>query len=168
MQPTSEMTIRRAVQADEVFLLDALYHALFVPPGQARPPRAILEIPRLRAYVSGWSAQREPGVITECAGKPIGAAWLRLLQGDQAGYGHIADHIPELAISVLPEFRGRGVGSAMLGELMRVATQTFAAISLSVSPANPARRLYVRYGFQDAVIRDDSVIMIRRLADREP
>ena len=42
-------------------------------------------------------------------GGPIGAAWLRLLKGDERGYGHVDDETPELGMAVLPAYRGRGV-----------------------------------------------------------
>ena len=155
------INIRAAIQSDEAFLLEALYHALYIPPGQAPPPRAVLEIPRLRGYVAGWSAEREPGIVAECEGRPIGAAWVRLLAGDERGYGHVADDIPELAFAVIPGFRGRGSGTRMLDALLGATNGRFRAVSLSVHASNPARRLYDRFGFRVVSIVGETVTMCR-------
>jgi GNAT superfamily N-acetyltransferase len=160
--------IRAATQADSAFLWEALYHALYVPAGHAPPSRAILEIPQLRNYVHGWSADREPGVIAQSDDQPIGAAWVRVLAGDQRGYGYVADDVPELGVSVMPDFRGRGIGTQMLEALLAASNGRYRAISLSVHAANPARRLYERFAFRDVSITGETVVMCRALVDLLP
>ncbi len=79
----------------------------------------------------------------------VGAAWLRLIQG----YGFVAEDIPELTIAVLPAYRGRGIGTALLTQLIDEAAQSFQGISLSVVGENPAINLYRRLGFE--IVRPD-------------
>ena len=79
--------------------------------------------------------------------QPIGAAWLRLLVGDDGGYGHVDDATPELSIAVLSEYRGRGIGTRLLTRLLQLASEHYAAVSLSVAQNNPALLLYGRLGF---------------------
>ncbi len=56
-----------------------------------------------------------------------------------------------IEISLLPEWRGRGIGAALLGRLQEeVAAGARDRVSLQVSPDNPARRLYARLGFVEA------------------
>lgn len=93
----------------------------------------------------------------------VGAAWLRLLGGGEKGYGFVGDGIPELGMAVLPEYRGRGVGAALLGRLLGAASAVYASVSLSVSCDNPAVRLYERVGFQRAGISGTSVTMLKSL-----
>lgn len=84
------------------------------------------------------------------------------------GYGNIDPYTPELAIAVLPEFRGRGVGAALLNALFdRLAGQNYSRLSLSVQKDNPAFRLYRRVGFE--ILRDngEDFIMVKKLADCE-
>jgi ribosomal protein S18 acetylase RimI-like enzyme len=50
-------------------------------------------------------------------------------------------------ISLLPERRGRGIGSALLRGVLAEATVARIPVGLSVDIANPARRLYERLGF---------------------
>lgn len=51
-------------------------------------------------------------------------------------------------IALLPEWRGRGVGAALIGELCRIANGIGVDVTLHVEPTNPAQRLYRRLGFE--------------------
>ncbi|HLM03134.1 MAG TPA: GNAT family N-acetyltransferase, partial [Pyrinomonadaceae bacterium] len=94
----------------------------------------------------------------------IGAVWARLFAESDKSYGFVAPEIPELAIAVAPDFRGRGVGTRLLEELIREARNLkFPALSLSVDRRNPALKLYEKLGFADACVSketDSSVTMI--------
>ena len=97
--------------------------------------------------MSGWGRPGDAGVIGE-DDRPVGAAWLRLFPSDDPGYGFVAADVPELSIAVASESRGRGVGGRLLDALVDVARdEGHRAVSLSVEPDNPARRLYQRAGF---------------------
>ena len=50
-------------------------------------------------------------------------------------------------IALLPEFRGRGWGSAVLQDLMEDAGLTGRGVSIHVEKNNPAMSLYKRLGF---------------------
>ncbi len=79
----------------------------------------------------------------------VGAAWYRVLTGDERGYGHVADDVPELSLAVAAAERGRGLGSRLLAALLDEARAAgLRALSLSVDPGNPALRLYERAGFR--------------------
>jgi GNAT superfamily N-acetyltransferase len=53
-----------------------------------------------------------------------------------------------IEISLLPEWRGRGIGAALLEQLQReVEAGLRDCVSLQVTSENPARRLYQRMGF---------------------
>ena len=146
---TATMSIRPLTKTDEPFLWEMLYQAIYVPEGSKRPPRSIIYEPELAKYVQGWGEPGDTGLVaTNEAGQPIGAAWLRLLTGDNKGYGYIDDKTPELSIAVLPAYRGKGIGTSLLRRLLIEAQSHFASISLSVSPDNPALRLYRRLGFE--------------------
>jgi len=51
-------------------------------------------------------------------------------------------------IALIPEWRGQGIGSALLHELMDEARATQCELTLHVEPDNPAQRLYQRLGFR--------------------
>ncbi|MEO7305972.1 MAG: GNAT family N-acetyltransferase [Ferruginibacter sp.] len=50
-------------------------------------------------------------------------------------------------ITLLPKFRGKGIGTAVLQDLVKRSDKIQKKISLHVDPAIPALQLYVRLGF---------------------
>lgn len=50
-------------------------------------------------------------------------------------------------ITLLPPFRGKGIGAFLLGELIKKSNKVQKKISLHVDPVNPALKLYLRSGF---------------------
>jgi ribosomal protein S18 acetylase RimI-like enzyme len=78
---------------------------------------------------------------------PIGAAWLRLWLGEDKGFGYVKDKIPELAIAVLPDYRGQGIGARLLTQILATAKIKYSAVSLSVRANNLVVHLYERTGF---------------------
>jgi len=55
---------------------------------------------------------------------------------------HLAD------LTLLPEFRCRGIGARLIGDLQAQAAGEGLSLRLQCNPANPARHLYLRLGFQ--------------------
>lgn len=132
-----------------------LYLALFAAPGSPPFPRSILDDPSIHRYVCDWPIRPgDSGVIAVVDAAPVGAAWLRHFTANAPGYGFIDEATPELTIAVLEAYRNCGIGRQLIAALQaRVAR-----ISLSCDPANPARRLYYRTGFETS--RDDESIMV--------
>ncbi len=158
--------IRGASTADERFLREMLYQSLYVPAGGVPFGREALRRPEIARYVEGWGRKGDLGFVAVdvSSGEPVGAVWLRLLAGEEKGYGFVDDETPELGMAVLPAYRGRGVGTALLKCLLEEARARYKAVCLSVSEGNPARRLYERAGFERAGAGGGSVTMIRRFA----
>jgi GNAT superfamily N-acetyltransferase len=57
------------------------------------------------------------------------------------------DVTPELAMAVLPDYRGQGVGTQLLNQILETARGLFPAVCLSVRAENPVANLYQRAGF---------------------
>ena len=102
-----------------------------------------------------WGQPDDIGVIALADEKPIGAVWLRQIKA----YGYVDDKTPELSIAVLPDYRGQGIGTRLMQELLATVRSQCAALSLSVSIDNPALRLYQRLGFEIVVMQGNSVTM---------
>ena len=149
------ITVRASQKSDEPFLWAMLYQALYVPEGEPPLPREIVQQPELSQYVREWGQPDDVGLIALAGEKPVGAVWLRLIKA----YGYVDDQTPELSIAVLPEFRGKGLGTRLMQELLAAVKGHYAAISLSVSVDNPALRLYQRLGFEIVVMHGNSVTM---------
>jgi GNAT superfamily N-acetyltransferase len=80
--------------------------------------------------------------------QPVGAAWLR--RGREAHPFKLGDVLtPELATAVLPEARGRGVGTSMMKRLIVLASPQYSAIVLSVREASRVSDFYRRLGFRE-------------------
>lgn len=140
-----------------------LFEALYVPEGREPFPRSVLEQPEVAHYVEGFGRPGDIGVIALIESGAIGAAWARLLIGADAGYGYVSDDTPELTIAVASEWRGRGIGAQLMEELIQSVAGSYPAISLSCDAANPAMRLYERFGFEPVSRADDSITMLKRL-----
>ncbi|MBE7381065.1 MAG: GNAT family N-acetyltransferase [Leptolyngbya sp. SIO1E4] len=142
-----------------------LYQALYVPPGTDPLPPDIVYHPDLAKYASAWGKAGDMGAIAVSpeTQDAIGAAWLRLFQQSNPGYGYINDETPELTITVLPPYRHQGTGTALLNHLFEQATGRYAAVSLSVSVNNPALRLYRRFGFEAVAQAENSLTMQKLL-----
>jgi ribosomal protein S18 acetylase RimI-like enzyme len=76
--------------------------------------------------------------IIECDGAPIG----RLYVDRRAGEIEIID------IALLPAMRGRGIGKALLRQVIAESRTTARRLRIYVEHFNPARGLYDRLGFR--------------------
>ena len=63
-------------------------------------------------------------------------------------------------IQILPACQGRGIGEAVLRELLTDAARENVCVSLSVLHGNPARRLYERLGFRPASETETSASLV--------
>ena len=136
--------------ADADLLWGYLRLAIFVRPGDPPPLPDAVDRPEIACYAEDWGRYGDDGIlaIDDVSRADLGAAWLRLWQGMETGYGFIDRATPELAIAVRPEHRGRGIGTCLLDALLDRASQRHRAVSLSVALDNPAVMLYQRLGFR--------------------
>jgi ribosomal protein S18 acetylase RimI-like enzyme len=158
-------TVRQLSPSDQQVLWEMLYHSLYVAQGSPPFPPEVIERPEIAKYVEAWGRAGDLGFIAidSSSNQPVGAVWLRLLRGDERGYGYVDDETPELGIAVLPGDRGRGVGSELLGRLLESAAADYHQVCLSVSADNPAVRLYERVGFEQIGACGASVTMVKRM-----
>jgi len=145
----ADIHIRPLSPEDAPCLWEMLYQAIHVSPGTEPPDREIVHSAELAHYAAGWGRPGDIGYLAvDAEGLLVGAAWLRLLTGDDRGYGWVDDATPELSMAVMPGWRGQGIGTRLLAALLAAAAEHYAAVSLSVQADNPAARLYRRLGFQ--------------------
>ena len=156
--------IRPATAEDEPFLWEMLYQSLHVE-GQEPFPRDVVNRPPIARYVRNWGRAGDLGFVAEDArsGQPLGAVWSRLSSKDDQGFAYLDERTPELGIALLPEYRGQGIGTALLEQMLEAAKTLYPAIALSVSPNNQALRLYKRMGFEIVDIRNEHPVMKRDL-----
>lgn len=152
------VAIGPASPADQPFLREMLYEALYVPPGSPPFPRSVIDEPSLALYVDGFGLQPgDVGFVARVDGTPIGAIWARMPAETQRGYGYVDDDTPELSMAVEPDHRSKGIGTALLEQLVDVCPR----LSLSVDARNPALRMYERAGFVSVADDGNSHTMLR-------
>ena len=117
-------------------LVEFLYQAIHVSPGTPAPDRSVVELPELRRYIEGFGRPDDACMVAR-AGLPngpqiMGAAWARIFPNNSAGYGTIDTATPEVSISLLPDWRNRGIGHRLMTALLdRLRTDGHAAANQS-------------------------------------
>ena len=141
--------IRMATRDDEPFLWEMLYFAAHMDEDGEISPEAAKQNPDLDKYVNGWGRETDVGCIAlePQSNQLVGAAWIRLLIANEKTTSYVDDTTPELAIAVMPEYLGCGVGTLLLQHLLEAAKQRYPRVVLSVRATNTAKRLYERIGF---------------------
>ncbi|TDD19438.1 N-acetyltransferase [Kribbella turkmenica] len=152
------MLLRAATADDFAFLTEMLLEAYNWDGTPVFTPDKLRAEDKAWRYVADWPRPTDFGVIAEVDGTPAGAAWARLLTADRAGYGYVADDVPELSLGVSPAFRRQGIARAVMTELIR--TSPYQRLSLSVDPANPAANLYRSLGFEKVGTVETSDTMV--------
>jgi len=144
------VNIREATRDDGDFLADMLVEAVnWSPEWKRKSRRRVLAAPNTAHYIAGWPREDDLGVVAEADGERIGAAWLRFFPADDPGYGFVAADVPELTVGMAADWRGRGVGRALLRAAeVRAIEAGIGRISLSVERKNFAQRLYLAEGYE--------------------
>jgi ribosomal protein S18 acetylase RimI-like enzyme len=133
------------------------------PPGRIPPLDEAIRMPHVAPWIEGWMRDGDLGVVAE-EGQPMGAAWCRRFGGHEtAPSGFLDCDTPVLAIAVVDGYRGRGIGTALLSELVAAArAEGVKAVSLSVGRTNPALRLYERLGWERVTEAPDGPLLLLR------
>ncbi|MDO8848290.1 MAG: GNAT family N-acetyltransferase [Coriobacteriia bacterium] len=161
----SEVTIREIRAEDYPLLEEFLYLAVYQRDPLQPIPRSVIDEPRVRNYIDGFGERvQDHGLVAEADGRVIGAAWARVLGGDPRGYGYVDNATPELAISLLPTYRNKGIGTRLMRSLLgHLAAAGYTKTSLSVDRDNYASRMYARLGFEVLAEQNEDLLMIRSL-----
>ena len=123
--------IIREMKKEEYCLLDDfLYEAIYIPDGIEPPPKSIIDSPELQEYIVEFGKRKsDKALVAEIQGNVVGAIWVRIMND----YGHIDNDTPSLAMSVNKKYRGLGIGTALLNQLLSVERLAgYSKISLSV------------------------------------
>jgi ribosomal protein S18 acetylase RimI-like enzyme len=145
---STPITLDTAAAADEAFLWEMLVEAAHLAADGDASAVAAQQHPFLAKFVRGWGRPGDLGVIArDTTGEQLGAAWVRHLTGPEQSYPTVNPAYPELAIAVRPQHSGRGLGGALLDQLITLAQPVYPGLVLSVRAENPAQRLYARHGF---------------------
>lgn len=153
--------IRTISEGEESLLQDFLYQAVFVPEGVPAPPKSIISQPELQIYITDFGTKKDDiGLVAEVNKKAVGAVWVRIMND----YGHIDNATPSIAVSLYKDYRGLGIGTALMKEMLRILKDRgYKQASLSVQKANYAVNMYQKTGFEIVDEKGEEYSMLCRL-----
>ncbi|MBP1045719.1 GNAT family N-acetyltransferase [Enterococcus sp. BWM-S5] len=156
--------IRPINQGEEELLELFLYEAIFQREGVEPLPRSVIQQPELYVYIEDFGKKDDYCLVAEQEDQIVGAVWTRILSGNQSGFGNLDDQTPEFAISVLKEFRGMGIGKALMSTMLEeLKTRGYSRASLAVQKDNYALKMYQNLGFEIIDSNEEEYIMLRLL-----
>ena len=153
--------IRKILEGETSLLQDFSYEAIFVPKGMPAPPKSIINQPELQVYISDFGKKKDDiALVVEVDKKVVGAVWVRIMND----YGHIGNDAPSFAISLYKDYRGFGIGTDLMKEMLRILKERrYKQASLAVQKANYAVRMYQKTGFEIVDENGEEYIMLCRL-----
>lgn len=153
--------IRTILEGEDSLLEDFLYEAIFVPEGVSAPPKSIINQPELQIYITDFGKKKDDiGLVVEVDKKAVGAVWVRIMND----YGHIDNDTPSFAISLYKDFRGLGIGTSLMKEMLRILKDRgYKQASLAVQKVNYAVKMYQKTGFEIVDENEEEYIMLCRL-----
>jgi GNAT superfamily N-acetyltransferase len=141
--PNPRFVLRPARPEDRPFLVEMARHVCTLegrPPPAADDPQVVAFLPdSLDAAV----------VAVDRSERRLGAVWW-VLREPPLLRNPDGSPLPELAIAVVEDQRGKGIGRALLDALVLRARGRFPSLALNVHLLNPAVRLSMRAGFKVA------------------
>jgi ribosomal protein S18 acetylase RimI-like enzyme len=157
-----DYVIRPLTASDQALLWDMLYQALQTAEGASS--RDVLKQPEYARYAEDWGREGDTGFVVsdKATNEVLGAVWYRVPLPESRGRGDADELTPELAFAVRSGQRKRGLGAALLTQLVK-ANPHHSAISIRASANNPAVRLYERFGFKIVSENKGTLIMRREV-----
>ena len=152
------ITLREIRKNEYGLLKDFLYEAIFIPEGVEPPAKEIVEQPELKLYYEDFGTGRADNcIVADDDGRVIGAVWTRIMND----YGHVDDDTPSFAISLYKEYRGRGIGTELMRQMLeRLRKDGYEKASLAVQKANYAVKMYEKVGFRTVDQNSEEYIMV--------
>ena len=155
------MELRRLRDNEIKLLQDFLYEAIYIPEGVEPPAREIIYQPELKIYYENFgTGEADYCIVADDDSRVIGAVWTRIMND----YGHVDDDTPSFAISLYKEYRGQGIGTRMMSEMLALLKEKgYKQASLAVQKANYAVRMYKKVGFEFVDENEEEYIMVCKL-----
>lgn len=152
-----EYKIRQMYPNEYPHLKEFLYEAIFQKDTENLLPKEIINEPNLKIYIENFGQKHDHCLCAEANGSIIGAVWTRIIPG----YGNIDEKTPEFAISLYKEYRGKGIGTKMMQQMLSLLkSKGYKRTSLSVQKENYAFRMYKNLGFKITNENEEEFIMV--------
>ena len=138
-------SLRDSTEADRQLLFEVYAHTraaeLAAAPWTTEQKHAFV-VHQFLAQDADYRARWPHGrfLVVEAGGEPVGRLYL----------GETAEEVRVIDVALLPRHCGRGIGTAIMRDVLADAARRGLAVVLHVEHWNPARRLYERLGFTEA------------------
>jgi ribosomal protein S18 acetylase RimI-like enzyme len=138
--------------------------------------QTLQELPALSIYNDFYGlTAKDLGLYALLNHKIAGAIWTRRLNAEHNSTAFVNENTPVMSVAVLPEFRGKGVGSFMMEQFLQEAATLYDALSVNVLKDSKAIEFYKKFGFiklQDSeqksvVDNSELLIMVKKLEKKE-
>lgn len=162
---SKNIIIRKILPEEYSFMESIMYEAIYHPDPKNPYPKEVIYLPQVKVYWENWGKGADDHCLVAIVdGKMVGAVWIRTFQGNLKGCGFIDEQTPEIAIALFEEYRGKGIGSQMMEQMIAlIKLEGYAQVSLSITKGNPAIRLYERLGFHTINENEEDYIMLLKV-----
>lgn len=149
-----QIALRPVTDADSDFLLGVYAatraHEMTLVPWTAEQKSAFvrMQFQAQSAHYAGEYPAAQHAVIY-CAGAMVGRIYLDTE----------TENLQILDVTILPEYRNRGIGSQLLHQVLEQARALGKPVTIYVETYNPSLRLFERMGFQRAEEKGLSFLM---------
>ncbi len=139
----------RELHQEEIGVLDEfLYEAIYIPKGyKGEVPRDIIYTnPLIYASIKDFGSHPDDYCfVAEVDGEIVGAVWVGIAEE----YGHMDNSTPSFSISLYKEYRGQGIGTALMKRMLQLLQEKgYERASLGVNKENYAVKMYQKVGFK--------------------
>jgi ribosomal protein S18 acetylase RimI-like enzyme len=156
--------IREIKPGEHEFLFEMLYEAIYIPDGEEKLPRSVVDEPYLSKYVDDFGRQGDLAFVLTNEDQLVGAIWIRLFSEEEKSYGFVDASTPELSMALKENYRGSGFGTQLIETVFsKLKNDGVEKISLSVDKQNRAVRLYRRVGFEIFSEEGTAYTMVKKL-----
>ncbi|WP_158352100.1 GNAT family N-acetyltransferase [Diplocloster modestus] len=152
----------RPIKKEEILLLtDFVYEAIYQRDAKNPLPRTVIQDASIWIYIDRFGSKKDDHcLVAEVDSYVVGACWVRRIKA----FGHVEESVPEFAISVYPQYRGMGVGTELMKEmLLLLRRKVYAKASLAVQKDNYAVSMYKKAGFEIMDENEQEYIMVCNL-----
>lgn len=98
---------------------------------------------------------KDLGIYALVDNKIAGAIWSRRLTPDEPPY---------LSVAIVPEFKGKGIGSFMMDQFLQEAGSIYEEVYIDIAHKPKAIKFYEKYGFEQT---DTNLLLSKQLEKKE-
>lgn len=154
------MNFREITVTDSELQKSLLFVALWTPDDEPDHDMKVLELPHIKEYFDDWGQEGDFGLFAlDDTGGEMGIVQVRY----KSSLTECHADCPELALAVNPLYRGQGVASVLMRELLVRTDNLEVGVRLGVHPKNKAAiSLYEKFGFETYQVVESGYLQMYR------